>query len=239
MCSSDLVPVRLSLAAPAALPVDVSVPPDAVSPGQVSLANKSGAAVTVGGCEPRLLQYDANSVLPLEIFRARTTSAFPVPLPAGTTVPVGVAPLEPGQAKFWNAVLAQLTDLRLDLEPAEVLDRIYEVAPVGTLDWQLAIDCPPLASTPGPARFVSVIAVDVRVTRRDGSRDIVHVTRARASTQLTMHRSLAELTGTPGEIGTFTYAVRNFYDDHQGAWGTPQPGEGSNLTVYPNDPAGD
>jgi hypothetical protein len=114
----------------------------------VSLTNKSGAVVTVGGCEPRLPQYDANSVLPLEIFKAKATIAFPVSLPAGTTVQVGVAPLEPDRAKLWNAVLGQLTDVKLGLEPAEVLDRIYEVAPVGMLDWQLAIDCPPLASTP-------------------------------------------------------------------------------------------
>jgi hypothetical protein len=233
------VPVRLSLGAPATLALDVSVPPDAVSPGQVSLSNKSGAGTTVGGCEPRLLQYDANSVVPLEIFKAKATNAFPVSLPAGATVQVGVAPLLPDTAKLWNAVLVQLTDIKLDLNPAEVLNRIYEVAPVGTLDWQLAIDCPPLVSTPGPARFTSVIAIDVQVNRLDGSHDIVHLTRGHASTQLTMHRSLAELTAAAGDIGTFTYTVRNFYDDHQGHWGAPQQGEGSNLTVYPNDPASD
>ena len=233
------VPVRLALGAPATLPLDVSVPPDAVSPVQVSLTNKSGAGATVGGCEPRLLQYDANSVQPLEIFRAKATSAFPMSVPAGSTVQLGVAPLQPDAVKLWNAVLAQLTDIKLDLDPAKVLDRIYEVAPVGTLDWQLAIDCPPLVSTPGPVRFVSVIAIDVQVTRRDGSHDIVHLTRGHASAQLTMHRTLAELTDGAGDIGTFTFAVRNFYDDHQGQWGPPQQGEGSNLTLYPNDPTGD
>jgi hypothetical protein len=233
------VPVLLRFAVPATLPVDVSVPPDAVSPGQVSLINRSGAAATIGGCEPRLLQYDDNSVVPLEIFKARATSTFPVSVAAGATAIVDVSPLDPARALLWNAILAQLTDIRLDLDPQAALSRIYEVAPVGSIEWELAIECPPLAITPPPARFANVIAIDVAVTRNDGGRAVIHLTRSAPTAELTMHRTLAELTSPSGDIGTFTYAVRNLYADHPGSWFPPQEGEGSNLTVYPNDPAND
>ena len=233
------VPVRLALASPASLPLDVSVPDDAVSPGQVSLQNTSGAPVTVGGCEPRLLQYDQNSVVPLEVLKGKTTSGVPVSLAAGTSSTIDVAPVDASGARLWNAVLAQLTDIRLDLDPNASLARIYEVAPVGTLDWQLDIESPPLSIVPPPAKFAAVIAIDVQVNRSDGGHDIVHLTRTAATAKLTMHRTLEELTAGSGDIGTFTFAVRNFYDDHVGQWSDPQPGEGSNLTVYPNDPGGD
>ena len=119
------------------------------------------------------------------------------------------------------------------------LDRIYEVAPTGTVSWQLDLDCPPLASSPGPVKFASVVAIDVRVTRPDGRSETAHLVRGRASAGLTMKRTLAELAATGGSIDTFTYTVRNLYEDHAGTWGEAQQGEGTASTVYPNDPAGD
>jgi hypothetical protein len=233
------VPVRLSLGLPAALPLEVSVPPDAVSPAEVTVTNKSGAAASVGGCEPRLLQFDANSVLPLEVFRARSTGTFPLALPPGATAQIPVAPVDADGARLWNAVLARLTDVRLELDPHDALDRIYEVAPTGTVSWRLDLDCPPLASSPGPARFASVVAIDVRVTRPDGRTETAHLTRGNAAAALTMKRTLAELAASGGSIDAFTYVVRNLYEDHPGTWGEAQQGEGSSYTIYPNDPAGD
>ena len=233
------VPVRLSLGLPAALPLEVSVPADALSPAEVTVTNKSGAAASVGGCTPRLLQFDANSVLPLEVFRARSTGTFPLALPPGATAQIPVVPVDADGARLWNAVLAQLTDVRLELDPHAALDRIYEVAPTGTVSWRLDLDCPPLASSPGPARFSSVVGIDVRVTRADGRTETAHLTRGNASVALTMRRTLAELAATGGSIDSFTYAVRNYYEDHPGKWGEAEQGEGRTHTVYPNDPAGD
>jgi hypothetical protein len=233
------VPVRLSLGLPAALPLEVSVPVDAVSPAEVTVTNKSGAAASVGGCEPRLLQFDANSVLPLEVFRARSTGTFPLALPPGATAQIPVAPVDADGARLWNAVLARLTDVRLELDPHDALDRIYEVAPTGTVSWRLDLDCPPLASSPGPAKFTSLVAIDVRVTRPDGRTETAHLTRGNAAVALTMKRTLAELAASAGSIDTFTYVVRNLYEDHPGKWGEAQQGEGTSYTIYPNDPAGD
>jgi hypothetical protein len=233
------VPVRLSLGLPAALPLDVSVPVDALSPTEVTVTNKSGAAASVGGCTPRLLQFDANSVLPLEVFRARSTGTFPLELPAGASAQIPVVPVDSGGARLWNAVLAQLTDVRLELAPQAALDRIYEVAPTGTVSWRLDLDCPPLTSSPGPAKFSSVVAIDVRVTRADGRTETAHLTRGNAAVALTMKRTLAELAASRGSIDSFTYTVRNLYEDHPGQWGEAQQGEGTSYTVYPNDPAGD
>ncbi len=233
------VPVRLSLGLPAALPLEVSVPVDALSPTEVTVTNKSGAAASVGGCTPRLLQFDANSVLPLEVFRARSTGAFPLQLPPEATAQIPVVPVDSGGARLWNAVLAQLTDVRLELTPQAALNRIYEVAPTGTVSWQLDLDCPPLASSPGPAKFSPVVAIDVRVTRPDGRTETAHLTRGNAAVSLTMKRTLAELAASQGSIDTFTYTVRNLYEDHPGKWGEAQQGEGTAYTVYPNDPAGD
>ncbi|HST64933.1 MAG TPA: hypothetical protein VLM05_07070 [Mycobacteriales bacterium] len=233
------VPVRLSLGLPAALPLDVSVPADALSPTAVTVTNKSGAAASVGGCEPRLLQFDANSVLPLEVFRARSTGTFPLALPAGASAQIPLAPVDADGARLWNAVLAQLTDVRLELDPKAALDRIYEVAPTGTVSWKLDLDCPPLVATPGPARFASVVAIDVRVTRADGRTETAHLTRGNAAVALTMQRTLAELAASGGSVSAFSYMVRNLYEDHAGQWGEAQQGEGSSFTVYPNDPTGD
>jgi len=233
------VPVRLALGLPAALPLEVSVPADALSPTEVTVTNKSGATVSVGGCTPRLLQFDANSVLPLEVFRGRSTGTFPLELPPGATAQVPVTPVDSDGARLWNAVLARLTDVRLELAPQAALDLIYEVAPTGTVSWQLDLDCPPLASSPGPPKFSSVVAIDVRVTRPDGRTETAHLTRGNAAVSLTMKRTLAELVASGGTIDTFTYTVRNLYEDHPGKWGEAQQGEGSSYTVYPNDPAGD
>jgi hypothetical protein len=84
-----------------------------------------------------------------------------------------------------------------------------------------------------------VIAIDVQVTLPNGGHEVAHLTRDQPTARLAMRRTLAELTDAASTIGTFSYKVRNYYDDHQGKWGTDQSGEGSNLTVYPNDPTAD
>ncbi len=233
------VPVLLTFDKPAALPLDVSVPADAVSPAQFTLSNGSGAPVTVGGCEPRLLQYDDNSVVPLEVFKGKATGGVPASLAPAATATVGIAPVDPADVPLWNAVLAQFLDIHLDLDPAAALTRIHEVAPSGSIEWKLEIECRPLAVTPPPVKFASVIAIDVRITRQDGGHDVVHLDRDKPTAEISMQKTLTEMLAGEGAIGSYTYAVRNLYDDHPGKWAEPIAEEGSTLSVYPNDPAGD
>src|SRR5690606_19690396 len=137
------VPVRLKLDDISSLPVQVEIDTDVVSPNEVRIVNAAGAEMRIGDCVPRLLQYDPNSVVPIEVLEATAQSAFPATLDAGASLTVGVAP-KVGEEReaIWNAVLVELLGQSLIQDPKSVLERIHEVAPESSLTWQIEAECP-------------------------------------------------------------------------------------------------
>lgn len=233
------VPMRLSLGSVARLPYDVQVEQQTVSPTEVLLVNRSRADMQVGGCVPRLLQYDANSVVPIEVFDATTTTNFPTTLAADATLSVAIKPAA-DQELLWNAVQIELIDQRLTRPAQEVLDRIHEVAPSGTLSWVIEVECPPLLQNPLPARFENLFRVEVELSRPGFKTQQVVLRRGQAVGKVTMQRSLREiLSPDAGGVEQFEYRVRNIYNDREGTWGAPRTGAGSSIAVFPNPPETD
>lgn len=230
------VPLRLHLGRVSALPAEVRVPGDAVSPGQVQVLNTAGAETRLGGCAVRLLQYDANSAAPLEVFEATVQApAFPVTLAPGAGLTLEVRPRDEAPAELWNAVQVELTGYELTAPTRQVLDHIHEVAPSGTLRWTLAVECPLLTRSPLPPGHADLYRVEVKIVGEGLAPQQVVLSLDKPRGQVTMQRTLRDILGDAGaDFAHFHYQVRNIYLDHPGEWSESKDGEGSNLFVFPN-----
>ncbi|MCC6588932.1 MAG: hypothetical protein IT168_19705 [Bryobacterales bacterium] len=234
------VDMRLKLDTLASFPVGVAVEEDAVRPDHVTIRNEAGGQLRIGGCVPRLLQVDSNSVVPLEVYDGETDTSFPRQLNANESISLQVKPKIGGVELLWNAVEVNLTKMGLTQTPAQILDRIHEVAPSGTLSWKLTVDCPVFQQNPVPAPFSTVFRVEVQIFRPGFATEQVVLGAQKASAQITMQRTLKDLLATQsGGQFTFKYRVRNVYFDHVGKWSEDKDGEGSNHFVFPNPVAGD
>ncbi|MBI4279761.1 MAG: hypothetical protein HY660_15025 [Armatimonadetes bacterium] len=229
------IPMRLNLDDLAALPVEVKVDADAVKPTRVHLVNQARAEMRIGGCVPRLVQYDANSVVPLAVFEAAASTAFPATLGADAAMPVDIAPKDGDEAQLWNAVQVELTGQELARQAKETLDRIHEVAPAGALAWKLSVECPVFLRDPVPPQFQNLYRVEVQITRAGFTPQQVVLGKGQATGQVTMQRTLREIVGEDAaNVASFNHRVRNVYFDHQGRWGEEKRGEGTSLFVFPN-----
>jgi len=235
------VPVRLKLADVANLPVSVTLPPDAVLPNAVTIENIAGVDTRVQGCTARLLQYDTNSVAPLEVLDATVDApSFPAAFPAGATITVIVTPGTAHESAAWNAIQVELLGHGLAAEPTHVLERIHEVAPTGSIPTQLHVECPLLTRTPLPAEFSNLYRVEVQVRRDARAEQSVVLSPAAPQATVTVNQTLRDVVADAGgHIQAFTYRVRNIYLDHQGQWSEPKAAEGTNLFVFPNSPVND
>lgn len=230
------VPMRLSFDDLASLPIAVKVAQDAPSPRQVQIINGTRAEVRVRECVPRLLQYDENSVVPLEVFEATVATAFPVTLAAdGPPLTLDLTPRAEDADHLWNAVQLEFIGQELLQAAAQVLDRIHEIAPSGTLAWKIAVDCPLFRQEPPPPQFQNLYRAEVEITRAGFAPQRVMLGRGQPEAQVTMQQTLREIVGADsGTLTTFAYRVRNVYFDHQGQWGEPRTEQGGNLVVFPN-----
>jgi hypothetical protein len=235
------VPLRLNLADVASLPTTVTLPAETLSPGQIILSSGAGVETRVGGCAARLLQYDENSVTPLEVFEAVVDSpAFPLTLPATGPLTLNVTPKADLQGELWNAIQIELTGHELMAPSRQILEHIHEVAPSGSVSWKVQVECPLLTRTPLPDTFQTLYRVEVQIQSAGFGDQQVVLSPAQAQAQLSMNQTLRDILGTAGgSINRFSYRVRNIYVDHQGQWSELKEGEGSNLFVFPNPAAND
>lgn len=230
------VPVRLRLDSFASLPVSVGVEGDALRPDQITIGNPSSVPLRVGGCLPRLLQWDDNSVVPLEVFDAITTEDFPRIIAAGDSLQVAVKPRVDGEL-LWNAVDVSLTQLGLQRTATEVLERIHEVAPTGALSWRVNVECPTFQRSPLPPELTDLFRLEVQISRPGFATQKVVLGPDTPAQSVNMQRSLKELMSKRGEDGlAFSYRVRNVYFARQGGWSDEQLADGENLFVFPNPP---
>lgn len=235
------VPLRLNLSDVASLPITVTLPAETLSPGQVVISSGAGVETRVGGCAARLLQYDENSVTPLEVFEAQVDQPnFPLTLPPTGTVTLDVKPRADLQGELWNAIQVELTGHELTAPASQVLEHIHEVAPSGSVSWKLQVECPLLTRTPLPDAYQTLYRVEVQIQSAGFADQQVVLSPAAAQAQLSMNQTLRDIVGNAGgSVNHFKYRVRNIYLDHQGAWSELKDGEGSNLFVFPNPTAND
>lgn len=234
------IPMRLSLDDLAALPIEVNVNATAASPGQVELINRSGSEVRCQAVLPRLLQVDANSVTPLVVYPAETTTVFPVTLAPDTPFIVDVKPtvgpgIDPTQL-LWNAVLLQLVN-PMPVQSAEaILNRVHEVAPDNSLDWNIQVGCPLFAQPTLPPAYQGKLFSLVVEIRQAGfmPRQVV-LTPSKAGDMIKMQRTLQEILREDAQgLATFEHRVKNIYFTQEGQWSDWKSAEGTNLFVYPN-----
>lgn len=235
------VPLRLNLADVASLPITVTLPGETLSPAQLIVASGAGVETRVGGCAARLLQYDENSVTPLEVFEGLvTTPTFPLTLPATGSVTIDVHPKAELQGELWNAIQVELTGHRLLAPASQVLEHIHEVAPSGSISWKLQVECPLLTRTPLPDNFQTLYRVEVQIQSAGFADQQLVLSPTAAQANLNMNQTLRDIVGSAGgSINRFKYRVRNIYVDHQGKWSELKDGEGSDLFVFPNATAND
>lgn len=233
------IPVRLKLSSLANFPVKVEVEEDAVRPDVVTLRNESAGTLQIGGFIPRLLQVDSNSIVPLDVFDGETDTAFPQQLTANQTLSVKVKPRDADDGLLWNAVEVNLTRMGLTQTPAEILERIHELAPSGTLSWKLTVECPLFMRLPLPDTYANLFCIEVQIIRPGFATQQVVLSRNQPSAEVTMQRTLKDLLAVDGGQFTYQYRVRNVYFDHIGSWSAEKSGEGSNHFVFPNPLAND
>lgn len=233
------IPVRLRLGSLANFPVEVAVEEDAVRPDLITIRNESGGVLQIGGCLPRLLQVDSNSVVPLDVFDGETDTTFPQQLEASASLAVKIRPRGDAESLLWNAVEVNLTRMKLTQTPAQSLERIHELAPSGALSWKLAVECPLFLRLPVPEQYANLFRIEVQIIRTGFTTQQVVLGRDKASVEVTMQRTLKDLFTEGSGQFTFQYRVRNVYFDHLGSWSAEKPGEGSNHFVFPNSLAND
>jgi hypothetical protein len=235
-----VIPVRLRFDSFANFPISVAVENEAVRPDEITIHNQSSGELRIGNCLPRLLQIDSNSVVPLEVFDAEIEDTFPKSVGHNEALTMKVKPRIGGDALLWNAVEVSLAKIVFSKTSAQVLERIHEVAPSGTLTWRLSIDCPVFERTPIPEQFSNLFRMEVQISRPGFATQQVIVGHDQPVSSITMQRTLKDLMSTTdGGQFTFRYRVRNVYFDHIGKWGEEQQGEGSNLFVFPNEVTND
>jgi hypothetical protein len=235
-----IIPLRLQLDNLACFPVSISVSNELVRPDEVVIRNETGSQMKFGGCLPRLLQVDSNSVVPLEVYDGETETTFPLQLGPNENLTLKVKPILESDQLLWNAVEINLIKMSLMQTSTQILERIHEIAPSGTLSWKLVVKCPLFARMPLPQQFSNLFSVEVQVIRPGFSTEQVILTSDQPGKQITMQRALKDFLSvqSAGQY-SFKYRVRNVYFDHTGKWSEETPGEGSNLFVFPNPVDGD
>ncbi len=241
------VPVRLTFDDLAGLPLEVHLPPDALSPRKIEIANLAPLEVSLGGCLPRLLQYDTNSVTPLEVYEAEAVAPdFPATLAAQGTLTVDLEPKSASSSgsedasQVWNAVQAELAGQNLTETPSQVLDRVHEIFPNTSLAQKVTVECPVFEQATLPDKFANLFRLKVKLLRGGFAAEQVVLGKDTASAQVTLQRNLKEILGEQaGALATFKYQVQNVYFDHEGQWSDEKDGEGTNVFVFPNPPESD
>jgi hypothetical protein len=229
------IDMRLTLADLANLPVSIQIQGEVVSPTRVQIVNKSPDTILIDHCEPRLLQYDQNSVLPMEVIMAVSTSVFPASLTGNTVLDVDIKPKEVQAEQLWNAVQLELIGQDLAQTPEQVLERVHEVAPSGTLDWKIEAECPPFLQNPVPTKYDNLYRIEVQVSRAGFAPQQIVLRRDQPKGNITMQRTLREIADKDtSNLTTFKYIKRNIYFDHEGKWSTEIEGQGLSLAVFPN-----
>jgi hypothetical protein len=236
-----IVPVRLTFDALAGLPLEVKLPPEALSPRQVEISNPTPVEISLNECLPRLLQVDSNSITPLDVYEAQvTTPVFPATLAAKGTLNVDLKPKNEDPSWVWNAVQVEMAGLNLTQSPSQVLDHIHEVFPSCSLTQKLNVESPFFQQASLPDKFANLSHLKVNVYRPGFAVEQVVLSKDKVSDQVTLQRNLKEILGEQaGALATFKYKVQNVYYDHEGQWSADKDAEGTNIFVYPNPPESD
>jgi hypothetical protein len=228
------VPLRLVLDELAGIGMETRPIAQTVSPTQIELVNVARCDIQIGDCVPRLLQVDENSVVPLAVFQASSTTIFPSILAAGMTLLVEFEPRNV-QDEVWNGVQIELTGQRITQSPRDVLNHIHEIAPSGSLAWKIKVECPLFKAPQLPDQFAMLYRVRVEIKRGGYAPQQVILGRDAVEGAVTMQRSLREIVGQDSaDATTFTYRVQNVYFDREGTWSEERTAQGENLFVFPN-----
>jgi hypothetical protein len=230
------VPMRLTLDDVTGLPLEMRIPEATISPGMVEVINRSGLDLQVGGCAPRLLQIDENSVVPLEVYKADTVTSFPATLPSDQTLSVEVKPKLAAEGLLWNAVQVELLNLKPTLNAEALLNRVHELAPSGSLTLDLEIISPAFAQGSLPAEFAGkLFRLVVEITRPGFGTQQVTLSLDTPETKLGIPRTLQDLVSAEAAaLLTFSYRVKNVYFTKEGAWSELRQEQGSTLFAFPN-----
>ena len=227
------LPLRLTLDDLSTLPTDVQIAQDAVSPRQVQLINKAQSEMRINGCEPRLLQYDGNSVVPIAVFKASSTTAFPASLAPGAALSIDIQPEDQFKEQIWNAVQLEVLGQELMQPATQVLDGIHEVVSPGELSWKIHAECP-LFQRELPEQFQNLYRLEVQILRPGFVPQQVILSKEQPQVQVNLQRTLQDIfKDDANSVPAFSYRVRNIYFTHEGQWSGEKPATGS-IFVFPN-----
>ncbi|MGK7912252.1 MAG: hypothetical protein AB4050_12360 [Synechococcus sp.] len=228
------IPMRLVLSELAGIELETRMVEETLSPCQVELFNPANSAVQIGACVPRLLQVDSNSVVPLAIFQAINKTAVPIVLEPAAKKVVEFEPIDVLD-DVWNAVHLTLLDPQLTSNPTDVLDRIHEISPSGSLSWKIKVECPLFKAATIPDAFSELYRVVVEISREGYTPQQLVLGKDNSEGEVTMQRSLKEILGQDAaNLPSFTYRVQNIYFDRQGAWSEAKSSQGNSLFIFPN-----
>jgi len=240
----QVIPVRISMDDLAALPIQLEVNTEEARPEEVRVRSLAHCDIRARCCEIRLLQWDANSVAPLAVFDAEPvshairTGTFPI----RTQQPIDIA-VQPAQGvgdAFWNAIQLELAGMELVDSSAACLEKIYELAPPGSLSWAVEAECPVFLQTELPATFKNLYKVEVLISRAGFAPQQLMLSKAAPTGTVPLERTLADILSVNAmKLCTFSYQVRNVYYDHSGGWGPLTTSTGPTLIVFPNSTDGD
>lgn len=228
------IPMSLRLNALAGIALETKVFEETLSPHKIELTNATNATIEIGNCVPRLLQIDSNSIVPLAIFQASPTTAMPLVLaPAEKTV-VEVQPVNL-KDEVWNALHLTLLNPQLTQNATDVLERIHDVSPSGSLAWKISIECPLFKSASLPDALAGLYRVVVEISREGYAPQRVILGKETPENEVIMQRSLKEILGkNAAGLPVFNYRVQNIYFDREGAWSDYKAAEGNSLFIFPN-----
>ncbi len=239
------IPVLIRLDRVSDLPCKVTIPDtttdkDKLRPQVVTVTNLAGAQISIGGCAGTFLQGDKESVVPVDTYPALCTSTFPITLDPGASTDLTFEMSTPDPDLIWNGVLVELLDKKLTAAPSDILKKVHDRSSSTDVGRLLTVSCPVFQSADRPARWASLISVEVEL-RVGTIRPVSAVISAANPTRsIDLPATLQDLVqGAPGGITSVGYRVRNNYNDHQGQWTELDEQAGIELVIYPNPAQGD
>ena len=188
--------------------------------------------MSIARADIRLLQTDTNSVTPTNLFEGVLDGTLPITLAPAEEAEFGLAPKSPVAGLVWNAVEVLPTAWSMDIDPDALIGQIHDLAPAGSLGWEvtaisLALKAPP-ADNPG------LEAIEVMMRLPDGEELQVTLTRQAPELKITIPRRLSDVVSddTAVERLRVMTRARGVYVRGFGPWSDERENLGKTLFAF-------
>lgn len=230
------VPVRLSLARPAELPLEVTIKEDEPDgpPHEITIRNTADCEVRIASVVPTLV-----ATIDQRPVAAYAANASPtgVTLPPNGSEVVTVNPKDTDPKPVWNSLAIALAGVTASFNPEVVLARIHQLSGTTTLSSRVVVSSWMLADEsriPAPARGI-LYGIDVQLRRSE------HEEPATLTLLLEESKKAYDLAfglrdilaGQTPDFPTFDYRQRNRQTTGDGAWTPWLRFRGNSLVVNP------